>query len=526
QKKLALVLSAYPTKHSRVGNAVGLDTPASAVRLLHRLAAEGYDVGDGFGVLDIADETEAGDRLIHTLIEAGGQDEDWLSTAQLADAQVRVTAQQYADWTAELPDTLRNAMAQAWGPAPGKLFVNDAGEIVLAALQSGNIVLMIQPPRGFGENPVAIYHDPDLPPSHHYLAAYRWLGRGFGAHAVIHLGKHGSMEWLPGKTAALSAGCATDAMIADLPLIYPFLVNDPGEGAQAKRRAHATIVDHLIPPMARAESYGDIARLEQLLDEYGNIATMDPGKLPAIRGEIWNLMRAAELHRDLGLDERPQDEEFDDFLLHVDGWLCEIKDAQIRDGLHVLGGAPVGPERVNLVLAILRASQVWGGVDHAVPGLRAALGLKDDAAVVAVDEIEGRARELVEAMEAAGWVAGAADALDPDPEVCRVLRFAATEVVPRLAGTVAELDAVLHALAGGFVRPGPSGSPLRGLVNVLPTGRNFYTVDPRAVPSRLAWQTGQAMADSLVQRYLDDAGGYPESVGLSVWGTSAMRTSG
>ncbi|MDX1888065.1 cobaltochelatase subunit CobN [Mycolicibacterium sp. 050158] len=526
EKKLALVLSAYPTKHSRVGNAVGLDTPASTVRLLHRLAEQGYDVGDGFGVLDIADETEAGDRLIHTLIAAGGQDQDWLTAGQLTDAHVKVTAAQYAQWTAHLPASLRDAMTEAWGPAPGKLFVNDDDEIVLAALRAGNVVLMIQPPRGFGENPVAIYHDPDLAPSHHYLAAYRWLERGFGAHAVVHLGKHGSMEWLPGKNAALSAECATDATIGDLPLIYPFLVNDPGEGAQAKRRAHATIVDHLIPPMARAETYGDIARLEQLLDEYGNIASMDPAKLPAIRGEIWNLMRAAEMHRDLGLDDRPDDEEFDDFLLHVDGWLCEIKDAQIRDGLHVLGGAPQGEARVNLVLAILRARQVWGGQDHAVPGLRAALGLKEDAETRAVDEIETRARELVEAMEAAGWAAEVAGSLHDDPEVQKVLRFAATEVVPRLAGTAGEIEAVLHALAGGFIRPGPSGSPLRGLVNVLPTGRNFYTVDPRAVPSRLAWQTGQAMADSLIQRYLDDTGTYPESVGLSVWGTSAMRTSG
>ncbi|MFZ3269647.1 MAG: cobaltochelatase subunit CobN, partial [Mycobacterium sp.] len=338
-KKLALVLSAYPTKHSRVGNAVGLDTPASAVRLLRRLAQDGYDVGDGFGVFGIEDETQAGDRLMHTLIDAGGQDEQWLTTGQVDDAQVKVASAQYAQWTADLPAALRDAMADAWGPAPGRLFVNDDGDLVLAALRSGNIVLMIQPPRGFGENPVAIYHDPDLPPSHHYLAAYRWLEHGFGAHAVVHLGKHGSMEWLPGKNAALSAACATDAVLGNLPLIYPFLVNDPGEGAQAKRRAHATIVDHLIPPMARAESYGDIARLEQLLDEYGNIAAMDPAKLPAIRGEIWNLMRAAEMHRDLGLDDRPDDDEFDDFLLHVDGWLCEIKDAQIRDGLHVLGEA-------------------------------------------------------------------------------------------------------------------------------------------------------------------------------------------
>lgn len=534
ERRVALMLSAYPTKHSRVGNAVGLDTPVSTIRLLRRMRDAGYDLGAPGEVpgLDLDDDTEAGDALIHALIAAGGQDEEWLTNAQLTDAHVRITPDQYADWTADLDPTLRAGMVEAWGAAPGRLFVNDAGEIVLATITAGNVVLLIQPPRGFGENPVAIYHDPDLAPSHHYLAAYRWLAArpeagGFGADAVVHLGKHGSMEWLPGKNAALSAACATDAAIGDLPLIYPFLVNDPGEGAQAKRRAHATIVDHLIPPMARAESYGDIARLEQLLDEHANIAAMDPAKLPAVRGEIWQLMHAAEMHRDLGLEERPDDEEFDDFILHVDGWLCEIKDAQIRDGLHVLGQAPHGESEANLVLAVLRASQVFGGESQAVPGLRSALGLKEgEEAVRAVDEIEAQARDLVLRLAEAGWAPEAVAGLHDDPVVQQVLAFAATQVVPRLRRTTDELDAVLHALDGGFVHAGPSGSPLRGLVNVLPTGRNFYTVDPRAVPSRLAWGTGQAMAESLVQRYLDDTGGYPASVGLSVWGTSAMRTSG
>ncbi len=530
ERRIALMLSAYPTKHSRVGNAVGLDTPVSAVRLLRRMREDGYDVGH-IPALDLTDETEAGDALIHALIAAGGQDEEWLTTAQLTDAHVRITKADYDAWTADVPRALMDGMVEAWGESPGRLFVNDDDEIVLATIQAGNVVLLIQPPRGFGENPVAIYHDPDLAPSHHYLAAYRWLGSavqdgGFGAHAVVHLGKHGSMEWLPGKNAALSAACATDAAIGNLPLIYPFLVNDPGEGAQAKRRAHATIIDHLIPPMARAESYGDIARLEQLLDEHANIAAMDPAKLPAVRGEIWQLMHAAEMHRDLGLDERPVDEEFDDFILHVDGWLCEIKDAQIRDGLHVLGQAPEGEARVNLVLSILRAAQVWGGQTAAVPGLRAALGLKDGEATTAVDAIETQARELVQRMEAVAWTPAAADTLHDDPEVQRVLRFAAEQVVPRLARTTDELGALMHALDGGFVPAGPSGSPLRGLVNVLPTGRNFYTVDPRAVPSRLAWDTGRAMATSLLDRHLADTGDYPTSVGLSIWGTSAMRTSG
>jgi cobaltochelatase CobN len=393
---------------------------------------------------------------------------------------------------------------------------------------------MIQPPRGFGENPVAIYHDPDLPPSHHYLACYRWLEKGFGAHALVHIGKHGNLEWLPGKNVGMSASCGTDAALGSVPLIYPFLVNDPGEGTQAKRRAHAVIVDHLIPPMARAESYGDIARLEQLLDEHATIAAMDPAKLPAVRAQIWTLIRAAKMDHDLGLAgaDRPEGDDFDDFILHVDGWLCEIKDAQIRDGLHVLGQAPAGAGRVDLVLAMLRAAQVWGGRANALPGLRSALGLKDDADLAAVDAVERQARALVQACESAGWAAPAIPAVveaelgHADSGVTAVLAFAATEVVPRLAATTNELGAVLHALDGGFVVAGPSGSPLRGLINVLPTGRNFYSVDPKAVPSRLAYETGAAMADSLIARYRADTGEYPRSVGLSVWGTSAMRTAG
>ncbi|WP_167101732.1 cobaltochelatase subunit CobN [Mycobacterium sp. DL592] len=525
-KRLALVFSAYPTKHSRIGNAVGLDTPASAVALLKALRDNGYRIGDIPGV-----EASDGDALMHALIERGGQDPDWLTDAKLADNPIRVPAARYREWFAALPAELTEAMVQHWGPPPGELFVDRSrdpdGEIVVAAIQSENVVILVQPPRGFGENPVAIYHDPDLPPSHHYLAAYFWLRHEFGAHAMVHLGKHGNLEWLPGKTVGMSAACGTDAALGDLPLIYPFLVNDPGEGTQAKRRAHATLVDHLIPPMARAETYGDIARLEQLLDEHANIAALDPAKLPAIRQQIWTLMRAAKMDHDLGLDDRPGDDTFDDMLLHVDGWLCEIKDVQIRDGLHILGVAPHDEGELDLVLAILRARQLFAGEQH-LPGLRQALGLAEDGSDdrVTVDEAEHQARDLLSRLQASGWDAGIADTLTDSADVARILRFAATEVVPRLAGTAAEIDQVLRALDGRFIPAGPSGSPLRGLINVLPTGRNFYSVDPKAVPSRLAYETGVAMADSLLERYRSDYGDWPRSVGLSVWGTSAMRTSG
>jgi cobaltochelatase CobN len=577
-KRIAIMLSAYPTKHARIGNAVGLDTPASAIRLLTELRSAGYDLGDIDEIPGLV--ARDGDALIHALIAAGGQDPEWLSAQQLEGNPIRIGAATYTRWFESLPEDLREAVVEAWGPPPGELYVDRSadpqGEIVIAALRFGNVVLMVQPPRGFGENPVAIYHDPDLPPSHHYLAAYRWLSApdGFGADAMVHLGKHGNLEWLPGKTLGMSASCGTDAALGDLPLIYPFLVNDPGEGTQAKRRAHATLVDHLIPPMARAETYGDISRLEQLLDEHANISALDPAKLPAIRQQIWTLMRAAKMDHDLGLAERPEEDVFDDMLLHVDGWLCEIKDVQIRDGLHILGQAPEGETELDLVLAMLRARQLWGGEQN-VPGLREALGLSEagDESRERVDVVESRARELLAALQATDWSAGAVDTLVNDfatailaggvagpanpgaadapegaasggsddvaeagafsaDEVARldavrtVLRFAATEVVPRLRETSIEIARVLHALDGGFIPSGPSGSPLRGLINVLPTGRNFYSVDPKAVPSRLAWETGQAMAESLLARYLADHGEYPKSVGLSVWGTSAMRTSG
>jgi len=537
RRRIAVMLSAYPTKHSRVGNAVGLDTPASAVDLLREMAKNGYDLGDGLpGMIPTGTEQPDGDALMHALLEAGGQDPEWLSEQQLASNPIRIPAARYREWFDSLPQQLRDDMRSHWGEPPGELYIDpSSGDIVLAALQAGNVLLMIQPPRGFGENPVAIYHDPDLPPTHHYFAAYRWLEEEFGAQAVVHLGKHGSLEWLPGKTAGLSDACAPDAVLGDLPMVYPFLVNDPGEGAQAKRRTHAAIVDHLVPPMARAESYGDMARLEQLLDEHANISAMDPAKLPAIRERIWSLIRAAKLDHDLGLEERPHEAEFDDFLLEVDGWLCEVKDVQIRDGLHILGQAPTGEARVNLVLAMLRAAQMWGGTSGALPGLRTALGLRDDSDADQVDAIEQQAHGLVEAMEANDWRTTCphcggqelrCSACGISDDVAAVLEFAATEIVPRLAGTASEIDQVLHALDGGFIEPGPSGSPLRGLINVLPTGRNFYTVDPKAIPSALAWETGQALADTLLSRYREDTGEWPDSVGLSVWGTAAMRTSG
>ncbi|WP_205695688.1 cobaltochelatase subunit CobN [Conexibacter sp. SYSU D00693] len=549
EAKVAIVLSSFPTKHARIGNAVGLDTPASALALLDALRDAGYVVEH-----DFAD----GDALIHALIAAGGHDQEFLTDEQLQTSTARLPAADYARWFQTLPEELRTSITETWGPPPGEWYLDD-GDFVVAGLRLGNVFVAIQPPRGFGEDPVAIYHDPDLAPAHHYLAAYRWLDEVFGADAIVHLGKHGTLEWLPGKGLGLSNASAPDACLGDTPLFYPFVVNDPGEGVQAKRRAHAVVVDHLVPPMMRAETYDELAQMEQLLDDFGRAEALDPAKLPTLATRIWTLLHEAELHRDLGIEaaEQPELEEFGELIEHLDGYLCEIADIQVRDGLHVLGRVPEGEQFRGLLAAILRL-----GAPGSVPGLRRAIGgafgldepalLADAAATPAdlppalfarfpgpdrtnadlVDRLEDAQRALLLALEATGWDADAATRLcadvlgHEDEGVVAALRFGAADVVPRLRGTSGELDALVGGLRGRHVPAGPSGSPTRGRIDVLPTGRNFYGVDPKALPSDLAYDTGTRLADALLAREVADRGEHPETVGIVVWGTAAMRTAG
>ncbi|MEM9513907.1 MAG: cobaltochelatase subunit CobN [Actinomycetota bacterium] len=514
ERRVAIVLSAYPTKRSRLGNAVGLDTPASAIQLLHELASGGHVVGN---------IPADGDALMDLLAAGFTYDRPTLTEAQLTSAVGAIPVAAYCDWFAQLPADARAQVDALWGEAPGEVYVH-GDSLHFPGLDLGNVVVTIQPPRGFGADPIATYHAPDIPPPHHYLAFYRWLATpqdegGWGADAIVHLGKHGTVEWLPGKALALSAGCFPDAAVADVPFIYPFIVNDPGEGTQAKRRTHAVVIDHLPPPLTRADTYDDIARLEQLLDALASAEAMDPAKAPALRDRVWELLVAAEIHRDLDLGDRPptNTDDFDDLVLHVDGYLCALKDAQIRGGLHTLGQVPDDEALVDLVLAVTRLPQ------GSVPALRATVArdLSIDlanAGRVEIDRIEAECRERIEQLAGTGW--------NPTGVDDATLRWVATRLVPDLRRTPDELTNLLGSLAGQHVPAGPSGAPSRGAANVLPTGRNFYSVDPKAIPSPLAWQVGSGLADRLVERHLDETGEHPTTVGLVLWGTACMRTAG
>ena len=560
ERKVALVLANYPNRDGRLANGVGLDTPASAVTVLDALDRAGYRVEDA-----PADSKALMDRIM-----AGPT--NWLTDRTERAGGVVLPLADYRAFHDALPDDLKATVAERWGLPEDDPFHDPArGGFVLSALEFGNAVVAVQPARGYQIDPKESYHSPDLPPPHGYLAFYCWLRRSFGADAIVHLGKHGNLEWLPGKALALSESCFPEAALGPLPHLYPFIVNDPGEGSQAKRRSAAVIVDHLTPPMTRAETYGALKDLEALVDEYYDAAGLDRRRLEHLKKEILSLVRTEGLDADAGI--APDDDEEAAFLA-LDNYLCELKEAQIRDGLHIFGRSPEGPQRRDLLTALARVPSRDGGSLHRA--IAADLGLGFDpldcelgapwtgpkpdvlaevdaapwrtagdtveriellAAAMVEDlaqsppprpsPLKGEGEELrVDASPLEGEV-GAKRRVGGMPETVKVLDATREKLAPRLDGCgEAELRALLRGLDGRFVAPGPSGAPTRGRADVLPTGRNFFSIDSRAMPTEAAWTLGWKSASRLIEHHLQTEGDWPRVMALTAWGTSNMRTGG
>jgi len=514
EKRVAILLNNPNGRESRAAAAFGLDAPASVVRLLERLRDAGYRV-DGL--------PQDGDHLIHLLLETCPNDPDAASAAQLLGAPCRIPVAQYLAWYRNLPDEVRAGVEAHWGPPPGSVFV--AGDaIVVPGVCFGNVFVGPQPQRGFALNRDAILHSPDLPPSHQYLAAYAWLRDVFRADAVVQVGKHGNLEWLPGKAVGLSSHCYPDVALGDLPLVYPYIMNNPGEGTQAKRRAAAAIVDHLVPPLGEAGAYGELAAARAALEALREaLETGDGGpRVEALAGRALEAIRAARLDRDLGIDnETPAPAELAQRGLH---YLDELESGLIPTGLHVLGNVPGDEDLVELLVSIDRglggrslgaavAGCLGSGDDRRATAHRAAIVRDVISALVAAGP--ARASDLLAERLGGEYLAGQA-ALDE----------LALRILPALRRTGDELERVLGALEGRAVPPGPAGAPTRGQVEALPTGRNFYSLDPRAMPGRGAWEAGCALAEQVIERYLREEGRYPDSVAVIAWGTANIRTRG
>ncbi|WP_296261434.1 MULTISPECIES: cobaltochelatase subunit CobN [unclassified Pseudomonas] len=538
-KRVGLILANYPTRDGRIGNGVGLDTPAAALNILKAMQGEGYPV-EGL--------PENGTALIHALL--GGVTNDPDSLDQRPCHQSMAMDDYLAAWQT-LPEANREAVMARWGE-PQQDPMCRGGRMMIAGLRFGLAFVGIQPARGYDVDHSAVYHDPDLVPPHGYLAFYFWLRRTYGAHAVIHVGKHGNLEWLPGKGVGLSEHCWPDAILGAMPNIYPFIVNDPGEGAQAKRRTQAVIIDHLMPPLTRAETYGPLRNLELLADEYYEAQLLDPRRARELQKDILKLVRETHIDRELALgDAMGSDADAAIWLPRLDTYLCDLKESQIRDGLHVFGESPAGRLRIDTLLAIMRVPRGDGRGANAslVRALSHALELAFDPLDCNLGEPwMGRKPDVLLELSAEPWrtagdtrerlelyagqmieqIVGGGDVYClQNNELQSIVNAVKKVVAPTLdACGPAEMRGLLDALQGRFVPAGPSGAPSRGRLDVLPTGRNFFSVDVRNLPTMTAWRIGFQSANLLLERHLQDHGDSLRQLGLSVWGTATMRTGG
>ena len=536
-KKTALILANYPNKDGRLANGVGLDTPAATVHVMNLLKAEGHNV-----------TPPADSAALMAQIMAGPT--NWLTDRADKEGGEVLTLDLYNQYFDGLPWDIKEQINSRWGKPeddpfiilPEKLSPGAPTEpaqtgFALSIHRFGNVVVGLQPARGYNIDPTDTYHSPDLVPPHNYLAFYFWLRHHWGADAIVHMGKHGNLEWLPGKAVALSETCWPEAVFGPTPHIYPFIVNDPGEGTQAKRRTSAVIIDHLTPPLTRAESYGPLRDLEALVDEYYEAAGVDPRRIDHLRREILSLSDVTGLAKDAGFTG---DQDGD--LGKLDAYLCELKEAQIRDGLHIFGQSPTGQQERDLAIALARVPRGDGKQHNAslLRSLAADLGItidpldcdmagpppeKPDALV---DGTTWRTNgDTIEKLEALCQRMITGEEGPQGPMSAAVLAEIETRILPTIqACGDAEGTALLAALSGQFVPPGPSGAPTRGRMDVLPTGRNFYSVDSRAVPTPTAWALGWKSANLLIEKHLQDHGDWPRSMLVTAWGTANMRTGG
>lgn len=538
EKKIAIIFHNLPPRNDMIGCASGLDSPESVYRMVKHLEQEGilteYDFGDG-------------QEIIKKIIEGVTNDGRWSNPDELLGKSIDwVDKEKYLEWFQSFPSNVRQKMKRDWGNPPGD-YMTAEDRILIPGILNGNVFIGLQPPRSRMEKAEEEVHATDLVCPHQYIGFYRWIAEVFQAHAVVHVGTHGTLEWLPGKEVGLSEDSYPDLAIDTLPNLYPFIISNPGEGVQAKRRSYCALLDYLIPSMTESGTYEELADLDSMMKEYYHFMLVDKDRVPGIARRIWELAVLSHITDDLELTEDDAAKDLDGCIDRIHGWVSRIQSQEIADGLHIYGETPKQEQFRNLMKVLLRVKN--GEIPSLRDGLARASGnslkeLLDFPAnllpcgktnAMVLEELDETGRQIFIRWQEEGYTKEAADRLlaeafpDKNADIRQLkecLFFAAKEIKPRIEQTTREMDSLLRGYRGKMVPTGMSGCPTRGNAELLPTGKNFYTVDPSAIPSRSAWETGVTLAEQLLDRYQKEEGQLPENISVLVYATEAMRTTG
>ena len=535
-KKIAIIFHNYPPRNSNIGSALGLDTIESIRRVLAAMKERGYKV-------DVIPEDTK--EFIKELTANATNDKNLLTEKQIAEAN-KVTSAEYKKFFATFAPKVQEQMIKDWGEAPGTVMEYD-GNLLVPGTMNGNVFVTVQPPRGFGDDPSKIYHSPYCAPTHHYLAFYHWVRDIWQADAVAHIGTHGNLEWLPGKNAGLDCTCYPDLALGDLVNIYPYNITITGEGIQAKRRGAACLIEHLPAPQTKAGVYDELDDLEKIMDEYVHFETTQPENLPRLEELVKEKVAAANLQDEVEYDE---EKPFSEYVMALHNYITDLKNMEVHVGLHILGQPPVEEGLTEYLWMLTRLN------NGDVPSLNQVLSncygfdyyyLLENSSLIyeplnityaaLLDKITEQSMEVIKLLQdkdftdeglvdvlSLAWVQeGNADFKEGLEKVCT---YICETINPNLQLTTQEQDNMLRGFEGQYIEPGPSGAPTSGCADLLPTGRNFFGVDPRTLPTPAAWELGKTLGDQVIERFIAEEGHYPENVGIVLWSGANMRSHG
>jgi cobaltochelatase CobN len=527
KRKVAFILHNNPcaSAEATVGSGAHLDTLESVARILQRMRDEGYAVEN---------PPEDGKELITTIMDRKAVSEfRWTSVEEivrLGGALDLMSNEDYVAWFSTLPEDARIKVCDAWGQPPGEerdgvppAMIYD-GKIVVTGVGYGNAIVCVQPKRGCAGSRCdgqvcRILHDPEVPPPHQYLATYHWIQEVFGADVMVHVGTHGNMEFLPGKSVALSRSCFSDIAVGDVPYLYIYNSDNPPEGAVAKRRSYSVIVDHMQTAMTESGLYGDLLELEDRIAEYNRTRVSERARAHALEHIILDLLKATNLAEEMRLDAKIESGiSFEKILELAHGKISEMYSTQIPDGMHIFGKIPLGEKRLEMINAIQRYDSQMANFLSGLMGTKvddseqSSLGKEFIAAFLAGDE-RPEARILGDRLK------------NQDETAVSSMRERVLDLSSRIDASD-EMKSLFHGFDGGFIEPGPSGLITRGKPEVLPTGRNFYSLDPATVPTQAAWRVGRKLADLLIKRYEKEQGRLPENVAMYWMASDIMWADG